>query len=460
MEGIRRKRIWGNEGSFVLFTYQVHPMKLHFAAHLLFAAFCCCSSKNGQKSDIDVYEDVTDDDTNNPSDTYDDHVEDSLEDDILDTIVETDTCDPVIYGTAYDLSFLDVPELHPRSATRCGECCRQVSFSQYSVNRCFYDVSNRYIVLSTLSDASPLVSRTFIIDLDTLDHRVIAEASSELTSQYLWHVHINSGVVLYHNIYMLPEPEDHAMSQYYLLNLDTHDRRAIFEVEHPLGGHPYHLAFSGQWLAWIDYNEYAAPSPIPVGLWVMDVSWSDARLVDTGIDSIPMGLDIYEDDVVYSELSHWVRVYNITSDTITDVAGSDTFDWDRYNPSIWGDTVIWHDVRNGGSYASQTHADIYKQDITGGTEAVVCEDPASQPRQADIGYGYVAWPDARNDPEPNEVDSSTNLDIYALNISSGEEIAVSTLPRGQYCPIIFENRIYFLMEDDFGVMSVFEKVIP
>ena len=44
-----------------------------------------------------------------------------------------------------------------------------------------------------------------------------------------------------------------------------------------------------------------------------------------------------------------------------------------------------------------------------------------------------------------------------MDLESGTEFVVSALPGGQYCPMIVENRVYFIMRDRRGVMSLFEK---
>jgi hypothetical protein len=428
---------------------------------LLLSVSGCSSCGNGSNKDGDAELDTSGDnypDTSVDSDRVD--IPDANDDSIEDTVY----CDPIADYTAYDLSFLDPPSLPSRSATECGECCRQVSITEHEVVNCGFSVYGRYLAVTTSNRSSTGIIREYLIDLSNLDHYLIVQTGPYLEEElfeYAEEIALHDNLLAYVTIKEASTgpPPIIVDSSMVTIDLENATYRTDDLGEYVLGrAIPSQLNFSGDWFAWIETRDV---EPYPLGLNVMDLATGTERMVDTGDGYDASEPDIEGDRVVFRQWDHRIRIYDISEGTFTDVSGGETFDWYRYQPGIWGNLVAWHDLREGGDYVTQELVDIYMKDIVTGEETVVCNHPAAQVAALDMGYGLIAWPDLRNDPvSPNNPYAAENFDIYAYRIETGEEFQVTDLPGRELCPKIFENRIYFVMEDDAGVLSVFEKIIP
>jgi hypothetical protein len=376
---------------------------------------------------------------------------------------DSSSCDPAIDYPGYDLSFLDTPLRPSRPATSCGDCCRQVSFSSLSVKNCRYSISGRYLVINTANASSPALTREHLIDLSNLDHyRIdeklenmgedIYETCGEIINQeeiigYLTTLKTSTG-----------PPPTIVEIEINVIDLDRQASRVHSLGEYVLGTTtPSQLRYDDGWFVWVEKRD---GEPSYLGLNVMEDATGAENAVDTGDTHDISDLEMDGQRVVLRHWDHRIQIYDISGGTFTDVAGDVAFDWYRYQPGIWGDLVAWHDLREGGDLWSQGFANIYMKNIVTGEESVVCDHPAGQVAPLDIGFGLVAWPDLRNDLfSPNDPYSATNFDIFAYRIDNEEEIQVTDLPGRELCPQIFENRIYFVMEDESGILSVFEKTL-
>jgi hypothetical protein len=428
---------------------------------LLLSVSGCSACGNGSNKDGDAELDTSGDispDTSVDSDRVD--IPDAYDDSVEDTIY----CDPIADYTAYDLSFLDPPSLPSRSATECGECCRQISYAPHDIGNCRYAVYGNYLVFNTTSDSSPFPTREYIVNITTLDQYLLLEKEtppSEDTYESCGDIVIDGSDIGYISLFKTSSgpPPTVVEVEMNAIDLNNGVTNILSLGEHVLGTTtPSQLCLYNGWFAWMETRDV---EPYPLGLNVMDLATGTERMVDTGDGYDASEPDLEGDRVVFRQWDHRIRIYDISEGTFTDVSGGETFDWYRYQPGIWGNLVAWHDLREGGDYVTQELADIYMKDIVTGEETVVCNHPAAQVAALDMGYGLIAWPDLRNDPvSPNNPYAAENFDIYAYRIETGEEFQVTDLPGRELCPKIFENRIYFVMEDDAGVLSVFEKIIP
>jgi hypothetical protein len=114
-------------------------------------------------------------------------------------------------------------------------------------------------------------------------------------------------------------------------------------------------------------------------------------------------------------------------------------------------------MREGGTVWSLEHADIYMYEISSGLEAPICVHEAAQ-ASSDIWGNVVVWEDCRNDPEHTNEPSQCSKDLYMYDLDTEEEIRLVNMGNGGG-PQIVENNVYFLMDDDSGVFSVFKVTI-
>ena len=96
-------------------------------------------------------------------------------------------------------------------------------------------------------------------------------------------------------------------------------------------------------------------------------------------------------------------------------------------PVIDGDLVVWGDNRAG-------NFDIFARDLVTGEELTIVDEPHGQGSGA-VGGGIVVWHDTRNSPTGVPPEFS-NWDIYAFDIQSGREFAVSRAAWDQRDPAI------------------------
>jgi beta propeller repeat protein len=119
-----------------------------------------------------------------------------------------------------------------------------------------------------------------------------------------------------------------------------------------------------------------------------------------------------------------IYMYNLTAGTETPIC-TNTFAQDF--PDIYGNTIVWQDLRNGGS-------DVYMYDLATGTETklntVTTNDPCSIANPSVYG-DIVVWTDYRN----------SNYDIYMYDLSTSTETPVCIHSADQSEAAIYENRI-------------------
>ncbi len=427
----------------------------------LLLLLCACGTRTSEDGDavVDSVPDSMDTLAETDADTGIDGDAEDVPGDIADASMdEVAGCDPEYEVTDVDLGFLGDPVLPSRPPTDCGERCRQVSFLEHEVAACQYSVSSGYLILVSTNRASPIVSRVWLIDLVQGHHYLVADyittpffetAGCPVIdgNKFLFFHDISTGTTGFVDDYL------------HHVDLDTHESGTWYNGELEIGVNlPSELRMSGGWAVWMQVAN--TEPPYLWGVFVMDMGTGEVGsvgAVDHGDQRMP---EMHGDRVVYQEADYRIRIYDISEDAITDVVGGDTYDWNRYQPGIWGDVVAWTDLR-AGSPVMQDLADVYMKNMATGVESVVCDHPASQPAGLQVGEDLIVWPDLRNDPSyPNDPWSATNTDIYGYRVSTGEEIQITDSPIRDVCPKIFGNKVYFKMFDDAGVQSIFEKVLP
>jgi beta propeller repeat protein len=353
---------------------------------------------------------------------------------------------------------LDIVPVPPgRSATDCGEGCRQVTFAEYNQLSVF-DVWGDYLVYNTSSSESGIFrSWIWIVDLDTLDAYLINQAHS--TDEYdptIGWVSIWNEVVIY--AYQQRTPE----YCYSLLrfNFSTSYQDVLLTDHAHMSGFEDLQMFDDSVVWWDNRTGETGDG----WFWHLRI----AEREETRISSVPCfvcgvrGMDVHGSHAVFhgdNGGSGFIHLY--VYDTVTSVTEQITSgNHDHCMPSIWENTVVWTDMRNGGSAASQTYADVYMYDLETGVETVVCDHPASQPAVASVWGDRIVWKDLRNDPDhPNDPPAAEVVDVYMYTISTGVESRID-LPAGRKGPMkLWDNKLYFNMVDDAGIQSVFEKTL-
>ena len=121
------------------------------------------------------------------------------------------------------------------------------------------------------------------------------------------------------------------------------------------------------------------------------------------------------------------------------------------NPRIDGDYVIWEDYRN--TDADSTNADIYAYYIPTGQVIPVCTAAGFQGNP--FLQGTVAvWDDYRNLSAGPD-----NSDLYGRNLMTGVEFPISTRIGYEASPIHYGNRVVWFQIDG-SAMNLYAGILP
>lgn len=193
------------------------------------------------------------------------------------------------------------------------------------------------------------------------------------------------------------------------------------------------------WTDWRNANASSDEIFWNADIYMFNTSQGEEVQISTN-ESLQIGPKIYEDKIVWTDVGNEsadVYLYNITSSEEIQLTGNDS---DQWYPDIYGDMVVWEDERNG-------NADIYMHNITSGEETQITSDESPQLDPAIYG-DIIVWTDTRSVNITEDDENLTlqdllrsNSDIYMYNISSGEEMQVTTNTSWQEGASIYEDRI-------------------
>ncbi|WP_164888552.1 hypothetical protein [Methanosarcina sp. MSH10X1] len=103
---------------------------------------------------------------------------------------------------------------------------------------------------------------------------------------------------------------------------------------------------------------------------------------------------------------------------------------DQSNSATFGDMVVWEDYRNADGYES---TDIYAYNLSTGQETKITSNTSL--KYSPVIYGdKIAWEDNRNG----------NWDIYLYNLSTSKETRITLNESDQYAPALYEDRLVWL----------------
>lgn len=429
---------------------------------LLIAGCGACSGKNTQDADTN---DAADADAQEDQ-VNDEIVEDGAEDEgeATDAVAEiNDGADMGPVDVAVDneyfaelIGYQDLAFFMPsRPPTPCGEGCRQVSFAEHDVWSNNLEVWGNYLVINTLGGTSEEGYRKtiYLIELLSLRHYIVIETLAfSVLDPVVSYPSIDNGQVIYklslEDMYHYLMVFSIAPSIQNILLEITSSSATIIHTQ------IYDTQIYGNYVSWLSHVSGSENH-----VFLFDITARTEERISTESCFVCVDIDMHENHVAFisdNDGNDWphVFVHDIETGTTEKVT---TGNWAHMFPKVWGNVVVWTDTREGGDYVDYGMADIYMYNLTTREETAVCDHPASQVSGI-IYENTIAWSDFRNDPEyPNGPTRATLNDIFIYDITSGEERMIDSVPRKKGVREIRGNKIYFLMEDDAGVLSVFEQ---
>ena len=127
-------------------------------------------------------------------------------------------------------------------------------------------------------------------------------------------------------------------------------------------------------------------------------------------------------------------------------------------PRVFGDTVVWLDARHDDDYFNPRRFDVYAYDLSTGQETRLTSTTSAEDNDLSISGNLVVWTDQRYVPENTSYPSNSgdyNNEIYAFDLSTGEEIRVTTNPGNDHYPVVDGNRIAWLRQWGYREADVF-----
>ncbi len=348
----------------------------------------------------------------------------------------------------------------------CGPGCRQVTFAADSLYLNSYEVWGNHLVFTTQRRTPTLFRSTeYLLDLNTLDHYKLAEDEWEWSASTTRPA--NGWVTLQGNSlqYVHAEQIDIDSNKLTLLQLDIssvpvmHPYRILSAAFEPAGSLDRLDLFENI----VAYSDFRDPS---IGAVVYVLNTATRTNCRASVDGYPADEPAtWGTHVVFHQYGTGtfgglqIYHYDVTTGLTAQLTNEP---WDRFGPAIWEDRVAWTDCRNGCTILDQLVSDVYMMDLTTGEETPVCTDPAAQPGPVTIWGDRIAWMDCRNDPEyPDYCGGGygTRMDIYVYDIPTGTEGLATDFPGIKLKPLLYEDRLYFVMLDNDGVYSIFEMTL-
>ena len=221
----------------------------------------------------------------------------------------------------------------------------------------------------------------------------------------------------------------------YLYNINTGAERKIAELDvfsenYRIWTRRYIEGISGNkiFLRTEILNRATTPSISHFYLGVMDIRipFYSATLYPINGGN-KFGIVRFSNDIVWQNFTesdsvgnHWkVIYYNIKNGESKRVSSVES---DQVYPDIYGDLIVWRDSRNVDSFAGygETNYDIYAYNIKTNQEIAITLAPKLQTGPV-VSDRFVVWTDYRNG----------NGDIYAYDLYTKKELVISATPNSQ-----------------------------
>lgn len=191
----------------------------------------------------------------------------------------------------------------------------------------------------------------------------------------------------------------------------------------------------GDKLIWRDFRHNATTDYIFDGIFLYDISTGEETpLIESG--SYP---DIYDNKIVWTDHINGdsdIYMYDISTGETEQVTTSGMAN----SAVIYGDTIAWLDDQNKNA--------IYTYSISTGEEKQIVsyQNPTHEyPSHLAIHGDRIVWQDHRN----------WNWDIYMYDLTSGEQIQITTDTAPQTEPSIYGDRIVWTDRRDNGNYEIY-----
>ncbi len=446
----------------------VVPLAMIVAGLLTFLTACSCNSHDGTDGDVvvDALEIPDDESLETHQDDTSPELDASGDPDTTDADLPDASSDCFLpFESGYDLAGIGLEEIpRDRPPTFCGECCRQVSYADDMLTfPSSLDVWGRYLVYSTQGSycGTECWDRVIVVDLASQIEYLIDDRLKEPGTPGVLHELIreptiyNEDIYYSHSRWVATTDSEELQCEVIHFSLLTGLSEVINSYT-TCGIHcwcPAQMDVFGKYLVWQD-NRLGYAGGQEVRLFDLETG------TESTISHEAVGNPyVWNTTVAYDWFPTSLDIVNVYDSVVGTTMWLTDGVHDRWYISLWESLITWSDARAGGTQANQAFADIYMMDIDDGVEIPVSTDTASQFGSFVFG-DLVVWTDLRNDPlYPNNYVAATNHDLYGYRISTGEEFQITDLPGKEWAMHLFDNHVFFLMEDDAGVESIFMKEV-
>lgn len=420
-------------------------MKVDLSKILLILAAVCLSGCPNKRNSHDASTetdagDMIRDDSGDTAIDETPHDGDTLEEGI------SDISDSMEHDVSSIVSDAFPPMVMDRDTMECGDCCRQVSLAPQDVMIGQYDVWRDWLVYRGRNQPPSETDYIWLVDLRNLVHYQLEEADYEDNCKVCGYTAVYENLVIYTcGSLISSEGDSIASDKLILVNLETGEKRVIYEREvnySRIEWGPSDTDFYGEYVVWSENRQGGGGRQ---EVFMMNISTGEETRLSQG------GCCAHEPRIWKNIIVWWdfsirdnVMIYNIDTAVLEPVYG---YDVDRWGGAVWESRVAWFDTRNGGTIVYPENSDVFMKDISTGDEVQVTTDPSTQWRRLDIFGDIIVWMDKRNCTTPPGDDLGDNTDVYARNLSTGEERNLTPMIHRQQEPKVWGDRAFFMMPD-------------
>lgn len=206
-------------------------------------------------------------------------------------------------------------------------------------------------------------------------------------------------------------------------------------------------------IVWQDARFYNIPSLDPEWRWNLEVYLYDLdKKTETRITNAhyrQVSPKIFGDFIVWRDerdnSQRDIFLYDISTKTEKNISNNSA---DQWNPDVWGNFVVWTDLRNGtgnlGSYYNNT--DIYCYNIDSGETRQITTNSLDQEGPHIFGQ-FVIWNDLRNGSR-TQTGFPINSDVYMYDLDTSMEKRVTYSTANDSGGIVTEGKVIWYSSRD------------